>query len=231
MTAVADSAARPEQDLRDTSFTGMHLRVGETMIAQPLSGFEAEPFAVSFIGAHRNISFLVSLPLTGNQGRWVTPGNQYKFRVVHGKHVYAFTARSLRAHSRPYPYAHFSIPEIVKYRQVRDAYRLEIHLPVDILTAAGARTPVSMRDLSEHGARLETNERVGEVGCELKLEIPLPDRDEPLAVSASICNRDDPDLAAAAGRYRYGVSFTFAAPRDEERLRHFIDHTLVEQLA
>jgi len=124
---------KTEQELRDADFADMHLKVGEILIVQPLAGFEAEPFTANFIGAHGRMSFLTSLPIVGDKGLWITPGSSFKFRVVHGMYAYAFSARSLRAHSRPYPYAHFSMPESVKYRQIRQSHRLETRLPVECL--------------------------------------------------------------------------------------------------
>ncbi len=222
-----------EQELHEADFGDIHLRAGETLIVQPLAGLGAESFSVSFIGAHGKLSFLTSLPRVGEKGKWVTPGNQFKFRVVHGKHVYAFTARSLRAHSRPYPYAHFSIPESVKYRQVRKSHRLETRMPVEIRRGDGSQAQAVMRDISEHGAKLEMSEPLGEVADVVTLTLPimLPHVVRSIVVTATICNCGDPDRSASGGRLVHGVSFALSSAEDRIVLQHFIDHSLVEQLA
>jgi hypothetical protein len=233
MAASETPSTTAGQELRETDFAGIHLRAGETLIVQPLSGFEAEPFSVSYIGAHGKLSFLTSLPRVGEKGKWVTPGNPFKFRVVHGKYVYAFTARSLRAHSRPYPYAHFSVPESVKYRQVRQSHRLETRLPVEIRRGDGSHAQAVMRDISEHGARLEMTEALGELAEVVTLTLPimLPHVVRSIVVTATLCNCGDTDRSASTGRFDYGVSFSLSSEDDQVVLQHFIDHSLVEQLA
>ncbi len=233
MTASETFNEKKEQALHETDFADIHLRVGETLIVQPLAGFEAEQFAVSYIGAHGKLSFLTSLPRVGEQGKWVAPGSQFKFRVVHGKHVYAFTAHSLRAHSRPYPYAHFSIPESVKYRQVRKSHRLETRMPVEIRRGDGSPVQALMRDLSEHGAKLETTEFLGEVADVVTLTLPilLPHVTRAMVVTATICNCGDAHRSASSGQFNYGVSFSLSSEEDRDVLQHFIEHSLVEQLA
>jgi hypothetical protein len=221
------------QELQDADFADMHLKVGETLVMQPLALFEAEQFTVSFIGAHSRMSFLTTLPSIGDKGIWVTPGSSFKFRVVHGMYAYAFTARSLRAHSRPYPYAHFAMPDGVKYRQIRKSHRLETRLPVEVCRANGSRTLAILRDISEHGAKLELTGMLDEVGAQVTLAIPilLPDATSAISVVATIRNNSDMDRSMSAGRFYYGVSFAPLAPEDGHLLQHFIEHLLVEQLA
>lgn len=229
-TSGAESS---HHELHDADFADMHLKVGEPLIVQPLAGFEAEPFTVSFIGAHSRMSFLTTLPSVGDKGMWIIPGSSFKFRVVHGMYAYAFTSHSLRAHSRPYPYAHFAVPVSVKCRQIRQSHRLEVRLPVETRRANGSRTLAIMRNISEHGAKLELTVPLDEVGAEVTLTIPilLSDAANAITVSATICNSSDMDRSISAGRFHYGVSFTPLAPEDGALLKHFIDHLLVEQLA
>lgn len=222
-----------QHGLHDADFADMHLKVGEHLLVQPLAGLEAEPFTVSFIGAHSRMSFLTTLPSVGDKGMWIPPGRRFTFRVVHGMYAYAFTAQSLRARSQPYPYAHFAMPEGVKYRQIRQSHRLETRLPVEVCRANGSRTLAIMRDISEHGAKLELTGLLDELGAEVTLSIPilLPDSSNSIAVIATIRNSSDMARSISAGRFHYGVSFVPLAPEDGLLLQHFIDHLMVEQLA
>lgn len=230
---VTGKAEFLQQDLESTDFFDMHIRVGETLMVQPLAGIDAESFSVSFIGACSPLSFLTTLPSVGAKAIWVTPGSSFKFRVVHGMYAYAFTSRSLRAHSRPYPYAHFAIPEDVKYRQIRNSQRLETRLPVEIARANGSRTLAIMRDISQHGAKVELTGMLDEVGAQVTMTIPilLPDTTSSISVVATICNSSDLDRSVSAGRFQYGVRFTPPAAESGRLLQHFIAHLLVEKLA
>jgi hypothetical protein len=221
-----------QQGLESTDFSDMHLRVGETLLVQPLAGVDAESFYVSFIGACNPLSFLTTLPSVGAKGIWVTPGSSFKFRVVHGMYAYAFTSRSLRAHSRPYPYAHFAIPEDVKFRQIRSSQRMETRLPVEIVRANGTRTLAIMRDISQHGAKVELSGMLDEVGAQVTMTIPilLPDTTSSIDVGATICNSSDLDRSISAGRFHFGLRFAPVAAEDVRLLQHFIDHLLVEKL-
>ncbi len=227
------SQAAVETEVHDGDFPDMHLKVGEILVVQSLTLVDAEPFTVSYIGAHGRQSFLITLPSVGDQPMWVTPGSRFKFRVVHGMYAYAFTARLLNVQSKPYPYAHFSMPESVKYRQIRQALRLETRLPVEVSRANGTHTLAIMRDISEQGAKLETTGQLEVVGAEISLSLPivLPDDVGAIQAVATIRNSSDVERSMSAGRFHYGVSFTSLTPEDGQRLRHYIEHLLVEQLA
>ncbi len=221
------------QELESTDFSDMHLRVGETLLVQPMASTEAESFSVSFIGAHSPSSFLTTLPSVGEKSIWVIPGSRFKFRVLHGMYAYAFTSRSLRAHSRPYPYAHFSIPDDIKFRQIRNSHRLDTRLPVEIVRANGLRTLAIMRDISLHGAKLEMTGILDEVGEQVVLTIPilLPETTDNLTVLATVCNCSDLARSISTGRFIYGVSFVTQTEEGELLLQHFINHLLAEKLA
>jgi len=229
----ANGASSTEQELQEADFADIHLKVGEPLTVQPLALSEAEPFSVSFIGAFRQMSFLTSLPDVGGKAIWITPGSSFKFRVVHGMYAYAFTARSLRSHSRPYPYAHFAIPKSVKYRQIRRSIRLETRLPVEVTRANGSRTMAIMRNVSEHGAKLELTGLLDELGAQATMTIPilLPDATSTITVIVTVRNSSDLERSITAGRFHYGVSFVPLKVEDMLLLQHFIDHLLVEQLA
>jgi hypothetical protein len=222
-----------QQDLESTDFSDMHLRVGETLLVQPLAGIDVDSFSVSFIGAHGSLSFLTTLPSVGAKSIWITPGSSFKFRVLHGMYAYAFTSRSLRAHSRPYPYAHFAIPDDVRFRQIRNSQRLETRLPVEIARANGSRTLAILRDISQHGAKVELTGMLDEVGAQVTMTIPilLPDITSSIVVVATICNSSDLDRSISAGRFHYGVSFIPQSAESGSLLQHFVDHLLVEKLA
>lgn len=225
--------AGKDAQLQEADFADMHLVTGETLVAQAETVIESEHFTVSYIGAHGHLSFLTSLPVQGDKGMWITPGSRFLFRVVHGVYAYAFSARALRAHSRPYPYAHFSMPESVKYRQIRQSHRLETRLPAEITRANGGRSLAILRDISLHGAKLELSGVLDEIGARLSLSVPiiLPGQASAILLDAVIRNSMDLDRSIAVGRFLYGVQFVDPSAESISLLERFIEHLLVERLA
>jgi hypothetical protein len=104
---------------------------------------------------------------------------------------------------------------------------------VEVTRANGSRTLAIMRDVSEHGAKLELTGLLDSVGAQATLSIPilLPDVTCTITVIATVRNNSDLDRSMSAGRFHYGVSFVPQTPEDLPLLQHFIDHLLVEQLA
>jgi len=152
---------------------------------------------------------------------------------VHGMYAYAFTSSLLCHHAQPYPHAHFAIPAAVKYRQVRQAIRLDTRLPVELRRANGTQTLAIMLDISQFGAKLELSGFLDEVGAEIEVSIPivLPDRASNIRAAASIRNVSDTDRSMASGRFHYGIAFKDLGSEDVSLLEHFIEHLLVEKLA
>jgi hypothetical protein len=106
-------------------------------------------------------------------------------------------------------------------------------LPVEIARANGSRTLAILRDISQHGAKVELTGMLDEVGAQVTMTIPilLPDITSSIVVVATICNSSDLDRSVSAGRFHYGVSFIPQSAESGSLLQHFVDHLLVEKLA
>jgi len=230
--AAEGTVQKVEAKQEETGFEAMQVKTGEVLLMQFKEGLDTTQYKVTYIGAVEEQSFLATLPVVQQKGIWLKMGTLLSFKVLHGRYAYAFTTRVLRARSRPYPYAHFAIPQSIKFRQIRTSSRLKTSLPVEVKRANGTRSLAIMRDISRHGTRLELVGQLDEVGETIELSMPiiLPEATTKVVVSAVIRNSGDFERSLAAARFHYGVEFVDLAPESALMLQRFIDHLVVEQL-
>jgi hypothetical protein len=216
----------------DIAFADVHLQVGEVLNMQAQGVADEVTYQVRFIGALEGHSLITTLPMAGGKGIWIPPGSTFVFRTLWGIYALAFTCRALRAHSRPYPYVHFSYPESVRSRQIRVTPRHATRLPVEAIRGDGTRTLAILRDISLHGAHLELTAPLGVIGagCEFVIPLILPEVVSQLKLPGTIRNASNRDRAMAEGRFRYGIEFGTMNDQDAMLLHYFIDHLLAERL-
>jgi len=221
-----------DQPHHEVFFADVHLRIGETLQMQPVGLTDETSYPVRFIGALEGQSLITSLPLVEGKGIWIPPGSTFVFRVLWGIYALAFTCRALRAHSRPYPYVHFSYPEAIRSKQIRGAPRHATRLPVEATRGDGTHTLAIMRDISLRGAHLELTAPLGEKGdtCEFVIPLILPEVISQLKLTCVIRNMSNLAKAMAEGRFRYGIEFGKMNDQDTLLLHYFIDHLVAERL-
>lgn len=217
----------------ETGFDDMALRGGALLQLNREGGGGANRIMVRYIGVIAGVSFLTTLPRRDDGVVWVPPGSTVTFRVLSGTDAYAFTTTALRAHTRPSPYAHFAIPETVRYRPVRRDLRVETRLPVEIECEDGKRSPALMLDLSRQGAILELAGLVAAPGDAIRVELPLvlPELSKTLGLPAVVRNCSGYAESAEKGRFRYGIEFDRVPEPDAILLHYFIDHLIAEEHA
>lgn len=229
--AANQNAGGIDTSLQATDFEAMRLKTGELLLMQLKDSLDTNQYKVTYIGSFRDKGFITSLPAQEHKGIWLKTGMSLNFKVLHGKYAYAFSCKTLRAHSRPYPYAHFSIPETIMFRQIRAACRLKTLLPVEIRRANGTHSLAILRDISSRGARLELVGFLDEIGTGIELTLPiiLPESNHKIALGATIRNVSDIERSLAAGKFQYGVEFGELAAEEAKLLQFFVDHLAVEQ--
>jgi len=221
-----------EEFSQDIAFADIHLQIGEVLNMQAQGLADDTTYQVRFIGAHEGYSLITTLPTVAGKGIWIPPGNTFVFRTLWSIYALAFTCRALRAHSRPYPYVHFSYPEAVRSRQIRAAPRHTTRLPVEATRGDGTRTLAIMRDISLHGAHLELTAPLGDIGASFEFVVPLilPEVVSQLQLPGVIRNAVNRDKAMAEGHFRYGIEFGTMDERDTLLLHYFLDHLQAERL-
>lgn len=212
----------PERQIVD--FDSIRLKVGDTLQMQPAGTAEAAHYAVRYMGALRDASLLTTLPIVDNEGLWMRFNGEYIFRILSGSHIYAFVSRLIKARAHPYPYAHFSYPDKVEARRVRRSPRIKLHLSTQAEKADGSRLPITLLDLSLHGALLEADGTLGAAGDTVRISLPafLSEVNRKLTISADIRNVTDGTPP------KYGLEFHRLADDDVLLLHFFIDHQIAE---
>lgn len=212
------------EERKDVSFDDIRLKVGDALQMQPLDTVDRTHYRVRYIGAVHDASLLTTLPRIDQEGLWMRPNGKYVFRLLAGDYVYAFIAKVVMARAHPYPYAHFTIPESVQARRVRSAPRIELRLDSEAELADGTHVPITLLDLSLHGALVETRATLGETGATLAVTLPiyLSELNRKLALAATVRNRTEGE------RPRYGLEFGTLAADEAMLLHFFIDHLVAE---
>jgi hypothetical protein len=216
--------ARKPAGLKTVAFEDIRLKAGDTLQMQQIGALDQSHYTVRYIGALRDASLLTTVPLIDQEGMWLRPFSRYIFRTLAGSHVYAFVCQVVKARAHPYPYAHFSYPDSVEARRVRDSPRVNLRLASEAELAGDLLVPVTLLDLSRHGALVEADYPLGGAGATLRIELPiyLAEVNRKLVLNALIRNRIE------AQPPRYGLEFQGLADDDALLLHFFIDHLVAE---
>lgn len=212
----------PERQIVD--FDSIRLKVGDTLQMQPVGVAEAPRYTVRYMGGLKDASLMTSLPIVDNEGMWMRYNGEYVFRILSGSHIYAFVSRLLKARAHPYPYAHFAYPDKVEARRVRRSPRIKLRLEIQAEKADGSSLPVTLLDLSLHGALLEADGPLGAAGDTVRVTLPsfVSEANRQLTIGADIRNVTDGD------RPKYGLEFHRLSDEDVLQLHFFIDFQIAE---
>lgn len=205
-------------------FDAIHIKVGDALQMQPVGTAEPTHYAVRYMGGLKGNSLLTTLPVIDNEPIWMRPHGEYIFRALLGSHIYAFAARLIKARSHPYPYAHFAYPKQVEARRVRRSPRIQLQLASEATKADGSTLPLTVLDLSLHGALVEAEQPLGERGDTVRVTLPiyLAEVNRKLTLEADVRN------LLGGERPRYGLEFHRLNDDDVLLLHFFIDYQIAE---
>lgn len=217
-------------ELKTATFEDMGLRGGITLQMRQEGTVEVAQYPVRYIGMIAGVSFLTTLPVREDGVIWLRQGSLFSFRALAGTHLYAFDARALRAHTRPSPYAHFTVPDKVHYRAVRRDPRVETRLPAEIERPDGTRSMAIVRDISLRGATLELAGFLADPGDPIRIDLPLilPELSKKMEMRAVVRNGADHLVSVERAWFRYGIEFVEIDEENAILLHYFIDHLIAE---
>ncbi len=159
---MATAGASAEETGMD--FEALGLYPGSPMQLQAVAEVLQPHHWVKYVGCIDQCSVLTTLPLEEGKGMWMQPGQTFVVRGFNGRQAYAFSAQVLRARADPYAYLHLSWPRTIEIQPVRNALRVGVVLPVNVLKADGGSVAATLVDVSISGAMLDSALPVGAVG-------------------------------------------------------------------
>jgi len=177
---------------------------------------------VRFIGFIKDKSLLVTLPFRNGERMWMEEGQAFILRGFDGKHAYAFTAQVIRARAHPFTYLHFSWPDKVEYRLVRNSLRVAVSLPASLSQAGDTPVAVTMLDLSASGTMLDSPVETGAVDDQVQVGFTVDYEGSPvnLLLAAEIRKIYRKENEAGA---RIGLNFENISQNDALILHYFIN--------
>ena len=198
-------------EMQPSGLSGIRLKFGEVLQLQ-LPG-EDDRYDVRLIGYLQNRSFIITAPVYNSRLIRFRSGEPVIVRMMVSGVACAFTSNVMKSHSLPYPHVHLEYPVDLVTNSVRNAVRVESRAHGKIFNRSiGARAKelsCYLADISETGAHLVTQIRVGKSGDEIGLTIKLDTggMNRMLEVAAILKGRlkvkSDPD----AREVHYGVQF------------------------
>jgi len=192
-----------QQEPRGLSLEQTQLKIGDSMLVQIQTGTEKARGLATLIGYLAEQSVIVSMPVKEGRLMPVREGQNLNARFFSGKDAYAFSAVITSATSTPYPHLHLSYPAEVRALVVRGSPRVQAHLDCNASSRDGSSYRCIARDISTGGALIASRERMGKVGDELLLRLPVKvDMDEHIlelncqirSVNLSHASEDEPPL-------------------------------------
>jgi len=180
-------------------------------------------YRVQFIGAFCGHSFITTLPKE-LADMWVKPSDQFVLRGLANTHAYAISCHPISISDKPYHHIHFAYPESVLVRMARNAPRVPISLPLEVMRENRAADLCMLVDISITGLCITSAVSLGAAGEKIEVGIPiiLDAHTQQIVVSALIV-WTKPDVKSG---YRHGLTFTELPHANDLLLRAFISHHL-----
>jgi hypothetical protein len=178
---------------------------------------------VQFIGALRGHSLITTLPKELSD-LWVKPSDQYVLRGLANTHAYAISCHPISVNDKPYPHIHFAYPELALVRKARNASRITLKMPLEIMRGNKAADMGMLTDISITGAGITSAVSLGAPGEEIEVGIPIIlDAHTQQIVVAALIVWTKPD---AKSGFRHGLTFPALPHSEDLLLRAFIGHHL-----
>jgi len=212
-------------------FKDIKLSVGESIQLQNPADDSKDRIFVKLVGYREGKSIIVTAPRIAGNEIQVKKGHKFIVRLFSVKTVYAFSVAVLDTKRTPYPYMHLTYPHQVESVVVRNAQRVSVELIVSVQNedpdkALEEAVPAKLADISTGGAKLSTNEAIGEVGDDISIsaKFKVGGVDQYVQILA-IIRRTEVQEAQTEGskdQYVYGLEFRFVEENERLVLHGFV---------
>ncbi len=210
------------------NFSEIKVNIGDSIQLQDPSSNSDERIFVKLIGYRDDKSILVTMPRLNGELIRVVNGQLFIVRLFSVQTVYAFNVTVLESKASPYPYIHLSYPKKVESVVVRNAQRVNVGLIVSVQNGdpdknSDDSVSAKLTDISTGGAKLSTNEPIGDVGDDISMSAKLAvgGVEQYLQILATI-RRAETEETDDKNTYFYGLEFRFVEEKDRLVLHGFV---------
>lgn len=218
------------------SFDDLKLRPEDRLQLEPPAQLARERFSVKVIGFVRDVSLLVTIPITPNGLRLQLMENEkVVMRSFSGQNAFGFACTIKRIIKIPYEYMHLSFPDNIQGIKIRKAPRIKTRIIATVSdSAASSAEKISalISDISASGISLESKQPLGEKGSILNLafRVQLHNVEAFLSVKGAIraVLSKDPADVSKPDLIRHGIEFHNLQPNDSVILQSMIYQQLIE---
>ncbi len=214
----------------DVRHTGLNLpQVGDT--ASLGIEWAERRYDVTWLGFLLEHSVMVTAPRVSGTLVPVYVNDGITIRYIRDNHVHGFKTRVLVFNRNPYPHMHLEYPEAIAEHRVRSAHRVVMRLE-GRMVADGREETVTILDISDSGARIQsTREDLAvDAEVELHLAVEFAGTREDLSLASVVKNanlNEDHDQLLM----HYGLAFKDMESMQRMMLRGFIYEQLCRQRA
>jgi len=147
-------------------FENLGLKIGDVLQLE-IGSKPGSRYPIRLIGIHSKKGFITSSPLN-KEGKFIFIKKEQSvvIRFATLTSVSAFNTKVIEDKTTPYPHLHIDIPPNIESIEVRQAFRINIELPVTVINEDTESKPFSMTitDLSPMGARVEGQVEIADKG-------------------------------------------------------------------
>lgn len=148
-----------------------NIPIGTHMQAELLAGKGHTRFDVSLIGFVVDKTIIVSMPPIHERKVKLFDGDELAVRFLQGNGVHGFKTSIERICTDPIPYIHLNFPATIETAKIRNSYRVNTSYPVSIhCDASDENHTAKLVDISEDGAKLTSENMLGNTGEKIQLE-------------------------------------------------------------
>lgn len=189
-------------------------------------------YSARLIGYIKNLSILVTRPVSGENPFIPVEGRQVEVRMVTGNNIYAFQSSIQRLCISPTNYMHLDYPSEVRVQKLRKSPWVRVNLGVTVTDAQGAHEAARLANLSPDGAQLHAPPTLGNPGATLRLSFhaTMDELKTTLNLDATIIHVHAPQAGREAedNMQEYGIAFSNVTAADALWLKGLVYRHIAE---
>ncbi len=211
------------------TFNDMGLRVGDKLQIKLLSvatndpAITAEYCIASLIGYYGKQSLIISSPSACQSSACqLVVGDKLELYFFSGKTFFRFISYVEKINAVPFKYLHLSFPTHIAGQTIRNAKRINVHIAATI----NANNPESVivSDISETGARIKANKKIGSPKDTIELTI---ESEKALRIKATIRTFNRKNTKDYP--FSFGIEFTELQQDQTQALQDLIHQQAIKE--